>query len=184
MPLRLKFRFGYSALLLGTLVAECTMVQEHETSFRNEQLLAQAKAARLECDQKFPAGNPKTAVARAQCQKEAAEIARPTNIFPDLMDAFWETRMRVAEEVQSGKLTIAQGNEIITNRNTELTSEGQRRIAADRAVSAQENANRAALFAAYMANNTPPIAMQPVQQNRAVNCNSYVNGNMVSTNCN
>jgi hypothetical protein len=36
-----------------------------------------------------------------------------------------------------------------------LTTEGRRRITADRAVNTQENANRAALFAAYMANNKP-----------------------------
>jgi hypothetical protein len=179
-------RFGIF-LLLGFCIAGCAMMQERETKARNEELIAQAKEATAACNEKLPAGNPKTAVARAQCQKDAAAIARPTNIYPDLMDTFWATRMRVAEDVQGGKLTIAQGNEIISNKNTELTTEGQRRIAADRAVSAQENANRAAIFAAYMANNkpyTPPVAVQPVQQNRSVSCNSMVNGNMISTNCN
>jgi hypothetical protein len=144
----------------------CYLHRPHLWQLR--ELLAQAKAAALACDEKLPAGNSRTAVARAQCQFEAAKISRPTVIFPDLADTFWATRMRVAEEVQGGKLTIAQGNEIISNKNSEVTTEGQRRMAADRAISAQENANRAALFAAYMASlkpSTPP-------PNHSINCNS------------
>jgi hypothetical protein len=56
------------------------------------------------------------------------------------MDSFMATRMSVAEQVQDGRLTIAQANVIIANKNTELISEEQRRNLANRAVAAQESA--------------------------------------------
>src|SRR5262249_53334541 len=82
----------------------------------------------------------KTAVARAKCQVDAVAILRPTVAHPDLLDSLMATRMSVAEQVQNGRLTIAQANEMMANKKSELVSEEQRRNLANRAVVAQESA--------------------------------------------
>jgi hypothetical protein len=174
-------------LHVGLFVAGCAAIEQRDTQARNNELIASAKAATTACNEKISEGDPNKAMARAQCQRDAASIARPTERYPDLGDAFWATRMRIAEQVQAGKLTIAEGNELITNKSVELNNEGQRRATADRAVRAQEDANRAAILSTYTANNrpyTPPPAQPMIPQNHSINCNSVVNGNMISTNCN
>jgi len=122
------------------MVASCGLARQREMQERIAALNAQSQAASEACDNSFPAGNPKTAVARAKCQVDALAIRRPIVTYPDLMDSFIATRMSVAEQIQNDHLTIAQGNEIIANKRSELVSEEQRRNLAQRAVAAQESA--------------------------------------------
>jgi hypothetical protein len=151
------------AVLIGLLVGSCGLARQREMQERIAALNAQSQAASEACDRSFPAGNPKTAVARAKCQVEALTIRRPIATYPDRMDSFIATRMSVAEHVQNGQLTIAQANEVIANKRSELVSEEQRRSLAQRAVVAQESA-AAASWAA-----SGPVSCTKI--GNTVNCN-------------
>jgi hypothetical protein len=137
-------RTAYLVALIGLTVAGCGLVRQRELEERIAALIAQSTAAAQACDVTVPPGNPKTAVARARCQCDALEIRRPIVPYPDLMDTFIAARMSVAEQVQSGQITIARANEIVTNKRSEIVSEEQRRNLANRAVAAQESAADAA----------------------------------------
>ena len=152
----------YVAAFIGLTVASCGLVREREMQERAATLNAQSEAAAQACDTTVPAGNPKTAVARARCQMDAYEIRRPIMRYPDLMDSFIATRMSIAEQVQNGQITIARANEIMANKMSETVSEEQRRNLANRAVAAQESA-AAASWAA-----TGPVSCTKV--GNTVNC--------------
>jgi hypothetical protein len=133
---------------IAVLVSDCGLMQQWELQAQTEQLNAKSQAASQKCDTTLPAGNPKTATARAKCQTDALKILRPVEPYPDLMDLFIASRISIAERVQNGQLTIAQANELIAQKYSALFSENQRRSLADRAVSAQENMASASLAAA------------------------------------
>jgi hypothetical protein len=109
---------------------------------------------------------------------EAMAIRLPIVTYPDLLNSFIASRMVVAEQVQDGKLTIAQGNEILATKNSDMVAEEQRRNLANRSVNAQETASRAqetASRAALFAASKP---------NPSINCDSTAVGNSVWTTCN
>jgi hypothetical protein len=111
-------------------------------------LQAQSTAAAQECQNKFPPGVQKIAMARAQCLNDAMAILRPIMPYPDLWDLFMASHVAIAEQYQNGKITFAQGNEMIAQKRAELTAEEQRRQLASRSVMAQENVAAANLQAA------------------------------------
>ena len=132
------------AVVLGLTVASCGIARQA----RIQELQAQELAAIQRCDVTVPAGNPKTAVERAKCQTEAMAILRPIMPYPDLQDSMIAIRLAIAEQVQNGKLTIAQGNEQIAAKRSEIVAEEQRRNLANRSVAAQEGMAVASLSAA------------------------------------
>ena len=132
------------AVVLGLTVASCGIARQA----RIQELQAQELAAIQRCDVTVPAGNPKTAVERAKCQTEAWAILRPIMPYPDLLDLMIASRLTIAEQIQNGKLTIAQGNEQIAAKRSELAAEEQRRNLANRSVAAQEGMAVASLSAA------------------------------------
>jgi hypothetical protein len=138
----------FIAILMSLTVAGCGLVRQRELQAQREELTARSQAATAQCDLTYPAGNVKTAVARAKCQTEAFAILRPIMPYPDLMDLLIASRIAIAERVQKGQLTIAQANELMAARRSELVAEEQRRNLANRAVIAQENIASASLAAA------------------------------------
>jgi hypothetical protein len=120
----------------------------HELQARVDELKAKTQEAEQQCSITWPPGNPKTAVSRAKCQTDPLAIMRPVHPYPDLLDLFIASRMAIAERVQNGQMTIAQANEAIATKRSELVAEEQRRQLANRSVSAQENAAAASLVAA------------------------------------
>jgi hypothetical protein len=136
------------AVLISLTMAGCGLVRQRELQAQREALTAQSQAAMAQCDAAYPAGNVKTVVARAKCQTDALAILRPISPYPDLMDVFITTRIAIAERVQNGQLTIAQANELIATKRSELVAEEQRRTLANRSVVAQENVAAASLSAA------------------------------------
>jgi hypothetical protein len=141
-------KFSFAVVLVGVTLAGCGLTQQLELQARNDKLSAQNKAAMQSCDETHPPGNPKTVVARAKCQTEAMAILLPMVPYPDLLRSLIASRMVVAEEVQDGKLTIAQGNEIMANKLSNMVSEEQRRNLANRSVRAQEGIAAASLASA------------------------------------
>ena len=101
----------------------------------------QARAAFQECKAKFPEVVAATTVANAQCLNGVVVIARPLWGNPDLLDAFMATRIAVAERVQKGQVTVAQGNEEVANKWTQVVAENQRRSLAPQRVSLRDGSN-------------------------------------------
>jgi hypothetical protein len=54
-------------------------------------------------------------------------ILRPIMLYPDLLELQLATNMSVAEKVQNGQLTVAQANEAIAQKFSEVNAEEQRR---------------------------------------------------------
>ncbi len=73
---------GGLALLLGA----CGIMQRAQMQKRNEELAAQSSAAMQQCNERYPAGEAKTALSRAKCQVDALNIRRPSFTYPDLFD--------------------------------------------------------------------------------------------------
>ena len=97
---------------------------------------------------KVPPGNPKIAVARAQCVNGAFAILQPTIPYPDLLQVYMADHLAIAEDVQAGRTSILQANAILARKWSELVAEEQRRGLANRAVVAQEQSTVAASAAA------------------------------------
>lgn len=141
----MQFRLaGACAVALSLILAGCGLARQHELQVRYEQLKADAYAAAQRCDETIPAGNPKTAVARAKCQTEAWAILRPTMPYPDLLDLLIAKRIAIAERVEKGQITISEANEAIAAARSEATAEEQRRQLANRSIAAQEGLAAAA----------------------------------------
>jgi hypothetical protein len=80
-------------------------------------LLLNPTPAVASCNANIAAGNPKTIVARMKCLNDAMTIRMP--LFgndQDLALAFMADRMVVAERVQNGKMTLAEGDAAIAEK--------------------------------------------------------------------
>lgn len=107
----------------------------------NARLIEELKAAMAACDAKFPAGDPKTAVVRRQCINDGFAIKLPTfGPDQDLVRAVMADSMVIAEQVQSGKITIAEGNAAIADKWSKAVTESQRRANSKNSVLAQQSA--------------------------------------------
>jgi hypothetical protein len=148
MPALMRFTAFAAAALIVLLVAGCGLIRQRELQERSAQLRAQSTAAAQVCDERFPKGQVKTAVARTQCVNDALAILRPIMPHPDLLDLNLATRTALAEKVQKGQLTLAQANEEMMRKQSEMIAEEQRRVLANRSVRAQETVADASLQAA------------------------------------
>jgi hypothetical protein len=126
------FRISSILTLCGVC---CALAVDVQASELHQQLKDQSAAATQACDVNFPPGQRKTALARAKCQVTAIAILRPIERYPDLMDQFLATRILVGERIQSGKITIAEGNVAIAQKRSELISEYRIRLAQDKEAS-------------------------------------------------
>lgn len=125
-------------VVLASVLCGCGLARQQEMRSERAALKEQASAAAQECQAKFPPGVVTTAIARAQCVNDAVAITRPAWNYPDLLNSFMATRMAVAERIQKGQITVAQGNEQIANKWSEVVAEEQRRNLASRSVTAEE----------------------------------------------
>jgi hypothetical protein len=113
-------------LLIGLSVSGCGLIRQQQAQERYKEVTAQVHAAENACEVSYPADNPKTAVARAKCLNDAEEIGRSVFPYPDLFESAAATRLALAEQVQNGKLTVIQANELLANKATELVTEANR----------------------------------------------------------
>jgi hypothetical protein len=147
----LRAQHSLFLVALSVLLAGCGIARQRELQAQREALQAQSKAAVEQCNQTYPTGDPKTAVARAKCENEAVGIQRPLMPYPDLMDLFFASRIAIAEQFQNGKITLAQANETLAIKRSEIIAEEQRRVNSNRAVAAQQQAASAAMIGALSA---------------------------------
>jgi hypothetical protein len=164
----------------------CGMARQFQQAEQTKELRAQAKAATDDCNAKFPLGNPKIEVARVQCLNSAFAILMPTfGPDQDLAQVFMADRLVIAEQIQSGKLDIAEGNAQIASKWSEVVSESQNRQMARQSVAAQQDvasAQRAQAFAASLAAinaatprpaPAPMIIQQPSTVRLQTSCNTF-----------
>ena len=124
--MRIIAALALALTLTGCGIAQRIQSQEQakQQAALNAQLAAQSDAAIADCNSKLPSGNPKTIVARMKCLNDAAVIRMPTfGSDQDLVQAFMAERMVVAEQVEKGKMTIAEGNAVITEKWSRAVSE-------------------------------------------------------------
>jgi hypothetical protein len=81
------------------------------------------RTALADCNTRYPAGNPKTAVARAICINKATGILLPIAPYPDRLRAEMANRLSVARAFASGQITGQQANTLIEQKATRALSE-------------------------------------------------------------
>jgi hypothetical protein len=145
-------------VLISLMVAGCALARQQQEAQElkarrealnaREDLNARVQAASERCEFAYPDINAKTVVPRATCKAEALAILRPMMPYPDLLDSFNASRMAIAERVQKRQLTVAQADELIVTRRSELAAEEQRRMLANKAAIAQDNLAAASFSAA------------------------------------
>lgn len=153
--------FILSLALSGCAVAPRVQAddQAKQQAALNPRLIEQSKAAMAACDAKLPAGDPKTAVVRRKCINDGFAIRLPSfGPDQDLVRSVMADSMVVAEQVQSGKMTIAEGNAAIAEKWSKAVTESQRRANSKNSVLAQQSAATAQqLPAAAAAADITPV---------------------------
>ena len=99
------------------------------------------------------------AVARAACIIKATEILRPMLPFPELLDQENALRKSLAEQVQSGGISLLERNRQMTKFHTKLLAEEQERL---RARAAEAKSAAAELAAAEPA-EAKPVEMKSAE---------------------
>ena len=135
-------------VLLPLVVAGCGLARQRELQARMTALRQQSADTMKDCNDRLPPGNPKTAVVRAQCVNSAFAILQPTLPYPDLLQTWMAEHLAIAEQIQLGHMTLAQGNAALTQKWSDMVAEEQRRQLANRSVAAQEETAAAASSAA------------------------------------
>jgi hypothetical protein len=96
---------------------------------------ATAKAELKNCDARFP-DNIKQAVAKEACVQNAVRVTRPFVVRNlDLFDQYMALRRLIAEQIQSGKITPAEGTYRLEVELSHNNTEAQTRSRAQRGLS-------------------------------------------------
>ena len=123
--------------MLCVLLAGCGIAARMQAEQHAKELRAQSDAAATACKSNFAADEPKTYLAKQRCLNDAVTIALPTLPNQDLVLAYLADRVAIGEQVQAGKMTVAQGNAAIADKRSWMISEDQNRRNAATSVAAQ-----------------------------------------------
>lgn len=135
-------------LLISSCVAGCGPNAAQLREQARQQDAANYENAAADCNRRYPE-MAKQAVPRAQCFNTAAnQYLRPYMPNPLQMDRLTSTRLVLAEQVQAGKISHAEGARQLTELVAGMSDQNQQRTLAERSVAAQENAANAARRAA------------------------------------
>ena len=124
-------------MLLALALSGCGIAARMQAAEHAKELRAQSDAAATTCKSNFAADNPKTYLARQRCLNDAVNIVLPTLPNQDLVLAYMAERVAIGEQVQSGKMTVAQGDAAIADKASWMISEDQNRRNAATSVAAQ-----------------------------------------------
>ena len=119
------------------LLASCGLAARQQEAERVAAITQQVKLAVEACQATY-SELPKDAIARAQCFNDADKAYRQIARFPDLVDLRMAKRMEIAERIATEKITRAQGVLELSQLQTTLVDEEQKRNLSDRSVRAQE----------------------------------------------
>jgi len=157
-----------SAMLLSTMLAGCGIAARIELEKHNKELVAQSDAAVAVCDANFPKGNPKIAVSRIKCINDAWSIKMSAfGTDQDLVAAVMADAAAIAEKVQAGTMTLAEGNAAIATKWSQAVSESEHRANGRNSVAAQQIAAAAQQQAASAATME---ALSPTPMRAPVTC--------------
>jgi archaellum component FlaG (FlaF/FlaG flagellin family) len=124
------------AVLLAAALSGCADYQAQQQA---AQIKERNKAATRDCRNRFSTVTPENIVAAAQCRNAAMAITLPLlGSNQDLAQSFMAQRLAIAEQVQKGKLTVAEGSTAIWQKYSEAEGELQRRIAITQTAAAQQ----------------------------------------------
>jgi hypothetical protein len=129
---------GVCAILSG-----CGLMAVRERQEAIAKARAEQEALFAECEEKFPKtrGN---FVNRAKCRQPGLELYAKLVPYPDLLQQDIALRTAIAEKLDAGQLTVAQGELEIAQAHSQIVTEEQRRTLAVRSVNAQQSAAAAA----------------------------------------
>ena len=120
----MKAAHGIFAVLLATVLSGCA---DYQAQQHTAELNKQANAAALDCANKFPLTR-RTVVARVRCANAAWESTLPTlGSDQDLFQMYMAQRLAIAEQIQSGKISLTEGEAAIAETLSQAHSEAQRR---------------------------------------------------------
>jgi hypothetical protein len=135
----MKVARTFFAVLLAAALSGCADYQAQQQA---AQIKGQNKAAMRDCKVRFSTITPENIVAAAQCRNAAMAITLPLlGSNQDLAQRFMAQRLAIAERVQKGKLTVAEGSAAIWQKYSEVESELQRRIESQTAAAQQQTAS-------------------------------------------
>ena len=129
---------GFGAVVLCVLLSGCGLARMQERQAQTKAAMEASASGIAACKAQYPDEN-KDFVVRVKCASEAAKVARPFVSYPDLFDKSWATSAVLAEELEAKKITRAQAELQLSQTNSEIIAEEQRRNLASRSVAAQES---------------------------------------------
>src|SRR6266404_3039199 len=117
-------------MVLCALLTGCGMARQADQQEAAEEIPDGWKDALAECRHASP-DQKAQAVARAACVIRATELLRPMLPFPDLLDQENALRKSLAEQVQSGRISLIERNRQITKFHSNALVEEQTRLQAN-----------------------------------------------------
>jgi len=128
---------------LSMSVAGCGIIAQKKRQEEFAAVKASADRMLADCDLKYKKIKGQM-LDRMKCRGEAFALYKSQLPFPDLLDQEITSLMVVAERVDTGAMTYAEGEQAASEIHSRMVAEEQRRMLANRSVSAQESAASAA----------------------------------------
>jgi hypothetical protein len=127
-------------------VGLCACAGQPDRARQEAALIAAGDAAKRSCDERFPVGPRHNHVARAKCMNDLIQTTMmPGQRDPDLQANLNATRLVVAERLDAGTMTEAEGDSAMAEARVRMFSEqSQRDNGAAQARAMQSQARSAA----------------------------------------
>ena len=132
--MRSRVVIAFCAVLAG-----CGISRQAEQQAAEDPTPPSLNDALAECRHAYP-DQITQAVARAGCVIKATELLRPMLPFPDLLDQENALRESLAEQVQSGTISLIERNRQMTKFHLSMVVEEQSRLQANPSADAKASA--------------------------------------------
>jgi hypothetical protein len=131
-------RAATTAVFLTLTIMGCATASRQAHAQQSSEAMTRMREAYAECHRRY---HPvKQAIARAVCENRSVGVLRPTMRDPDLMDQELAYNLVLAEKVQQGRMTPIEKEAAAAQYHSQIMTEGERRILARRAATAQPSA--------------------------------------------
>jgi hypothetical protein len=131
-----------TTLLAATLWLSACAAQDRQLE-RMAELRRQVEADKQDCDNLYPrdVAGPQHYSYRARCFNDVeTRLMRPFDPFPDLTDRRLAARKALAAELDAGRLSEAEANARLAQKNSEIAAEERRRTERTSSISADATA--------------------------------------------
>ena len=106
--------------------------------------------------------------------------------YPDLLQLRQTNYILIMSRIDQGKLTVEEAGVQIAQINSQIATEGERRLSASRMVGAQEQAieaQRQAAFAQSLSEAGAKFGQKPRPSSRTIDCDTRPVGSGSTTSC-